>query len=175
MDNQQTPTAGTPIYQEAPEKNAKWLWFLIVLIIAGALVFAYVRGIGPFGQFKSSSSNEVSPTPRAATPSPVVLESTPAADLDKSSPKIRILNGSGTAGVASVVKDLLAGKGWQVVAIGNADNFDFGQTVLRFKSSFVKFEEALVGDLSDDYSVGVSQDKLEATDSADIEVIVGTK
>ena len=176
MDNQQTPTAGTPIYQESQEKNAKWLWLLIIIIIIGALVFAYVRGIGPFGSLKSSKE-EASPAPSAQklsspTPSP---EATTEANLEKSQPKIRILNGSGTAGVASTVKNLLEGKEWVVASIGNADDFDYQQTVLRFKSAFKKFEQALSDDLSGQYSVISSRDDLEATDSADIEVIVGKK
>ena len=173
MDNQQTPTAGSPIYQESQAKNAKWLWFLIVLVIIGALVFAFVRGIGPFAQFQKAPQEEVSPTPFALeSPSP---EATADAELDKSEPKIRVLNGSGTAGVASSVKDFLEGKGYQVTSIGNAANYDFTQTVIRFKEGFKKFEEVLFSDLSDQYSVKVDSENLEATDSADIEVIAGAK
>jgi len=173
MDEQQTPTAGSPIYQESQAKNAKWLWFLIVLVIIGALVFAFVRGIGPFAQFQKTSEEEISPTPFALeSPSP---EATADAELDKSEPKIRVLNGSGTAGVASSVKDFLEGKGYQVTSIGNAANYDFTQTVIRFKEGFKKFEEVLFSDLSDQYSVKVDSENLEATDSADIEVIAGAK
>lgn len=176
MDNQQTPTAGTPIYQESGEKNAKWLWFLIILIIIGAIVFAFVRGIGPFAKFRGGKVEE-SPSPRSifTSPSPGPGESTPGANLNKSEPKIRVLNGSGKSGVANVVKDLLEGKGYTVAAIGNAASFDFERTVLRFKASFKKFEQVLTADLSDNYSVTTSADDLEATDSADIEVTVGSK
>lgn len=176
MDNQQTPTAGTPIYQESSEKNAKWLWFLIVLIIVGAIAFAYFRGIGPFAKFRGQVVEE-SPTPKTSlfgTPTPAA-EATPGVELNKGEPKIRVLNGSGRAGVASVVKDLLEGKGYKVAAIGNAANFDFERTVLRFKSGFAKFEEVLTRDLADNYSVTTAADDLEATDEADIEVVVGAK
>jgi hypothetical protein len=173
-DQHTTPTAGTPIYQESQEKNAKWLWLLIIIIIIGALIFAYVRGIGPFASLKGGQAT-TSPTPTSLpSPSPTP-EATGEADLDKSEPEIRVLNGSGTAGVAGVVQNLLEEKGWNVVSVGNADSFDFEQTVLRFKSTFKKFEEALTEDLSDDYSVITGDEDLEATDSADIEVIVGSK
>ena len=172
-EQQQTPTAGSPIYQESQAKNAKWLWFLIVLVIIGALVFAFVRGIGPFSQFQKTSEEEVSPTPFVLeSPTP---EATVGASLDKSEPKIRVLNGSGKAGTASSVKDFLESKGYKVASIGNAQNYDFSQTVLRFKEGFKKFEEVLFSDLSDKYSVKVDSDNLEATDSADIEVIAGAK
>jgi len=177
MDDQQpTPTAQTPIYQESQQKNAKWLWLLIILIIAGALVFAYVRGLGPFAQFRLGQTEEAveSPSPAAffSSPSP---EASPASALERSEPKVRVLNGSGRAGAASAIRDFLEGKGYQVASIGNAANYNFEQTVLRFKESFKQFEELLIGDLSDNYSVIVSSDNLEATDSADIEVIVGAK
>jgi len=175
MDDQQTPVAGTPIYQESSEKNAKWLWLLILLIIIGALVFAYVKGIGPFASLKSNQEATTSPTPFSlSSPSPSA-EATSEANLDKSEPRIRVFNGSGTAGVASAVKNLLEGKGWEVASVGNADEFDFEQTVLKFKSSFKKFEKELTADLSNDYSVITSSESLEATDSADIEITVGSK
>ena len=175
VDNQQTPTAGTPIYQESTEKNAKWLWLLIILIIVGALVFAFVRGVGPFSGFKSQGESVKSPTPQAqVSPSPF-SESSPAASVDKSTTAIRVLNGSGKVGIASVVKDFLEGKGWKVTSLGNAANYDFERTVLRFKEGFRKFEDVLIRDLSDNYSVTVSSEMLEATDSADIEVTVGAK
>ena len=171
--DEQSPQAGTPVYQESQQKNAKWLWFLIILIIIAALVFAFVRGIGPFAQFKGQQE-EASPTPFEFSASPA-SEASPQVQVDKSEAKIRVLNGSGTAGVASSVKDFLEQKGYKVAEIGNADNFDFEQTVLRFKEGFEKFREVLTSDLSDDYSVTSSSESLEATDSADIEITVGAK
>ena len=176
MDEQQnTPTAGTPVYQQSQEKNAKWLWLLIILIIIGALVFAFIKGIGPFGTLKNRGSAVESPTPAEFTQPLSTTEASPQASLDKSEPKIRVLNGIGKAGVASSVKDFLEGKGYKVEEIGNAPNFDFEQTAIRFKESFHKFQDLIFGDLSDKYSVVVSEDDLSATDSADIEVIVGAK
>ena len=175
-EQQQTPTAGSPIYQETQEKNAKWLWFLIGLIIIGALVFAFVKGIGPLSKLRQGSvEEETSPTPFEFTETSPTPEASPGAEIDKSEANIRVLNGSGKAGTASSVKDLLEGKGYKVSEIGNADNFDFEQTVIRLKESFKNFQEVLLGDLSDNYSVKVSSDDLTATDSADIEVIIGAK
>lgn len=175
MDNHQTPTVGTPIYQESTEKNAKWLWLLIILIIVGALIFAFVRGVGPFSGFKSEGEPSRSPTPLAQESPSSFSESSPAASVDKSQPAIRVLNGSGKTGVASVVRDFLEGRGWKVSVLGNAAGFDFERTVLRFKEGAKKFEEVLIKDLADNYSVTVSREILEATDSADIEVTVGAK
>ena len=177
-ENQDQQVVGNPgpIYQESTGgKNAKWLWFLIAIIIVGALVFAYVRGIGPFGQLKNGSQS-VSESPATASfvasPTP---EATTGANVDKSQIKVRILNGNGTAGVASSAKAFIEGKGYTVSNLGNADNFDFSQTVVKLKNSIMNIKSVLVADLSDKYSVTVSSDSLEATDSADVEVTVGAK
>lgn len=166
----------SPIYQEAPEgKNAKWLWILIVLIVAGALAFAFFRGIGPFGNLRSGST-EASPTPESEV---IIASGTPEASpepkIDKASAKVRVLNGSGRAGVASSSKDFIESKGYKVTAVGNASNFDFETTIIRLKGAFADFADVLVADLSDKYSVSVSDDELESTDSADIEIIIGAK
>lgn len=173
MDDQNTPQATGPIYQESQEKNAKWLWLLIILIIVGALVFAFFRGIGPFAQY-SPFVQKASPTPEA-TVAPVE-ESTPAPEtLDRSLPKIRVLNGSGIAGKAAAVKDFLEGKGYTVSSIGNADVTDYTDTEVDFKADFLKYKDLVINDLSDKYSAVAGAKSLDATDSADIEVIVGTK
>lgn len=180
MDEQQSPVTPSPIYQESQDKNAKWLWLLIVLIIIGAIAFAYVKGIGPFSKLKfggSGSSSSPSPisSPIARVSSPSPEATTASKNLDKSEPKIRVLNGTGKSGVASSAKDFIEGKGYKVVSIGNADTYDFERTFIRFKSKFKKFEELLTTDLSSKYSVRTSSDSLEASDSADIEVIIGNQ
>ena len=67
MDEQTSTSTGNPtsapIYQESQEKNAKWLWLFIVLIIVGALIYAFVKGIGPFAAFKSEKVQEESTPP----------------------------------------------------------------------------------------------------------------
>ncbi len=178
MDNQQqqTPVAGTPIYQESGEKNAKWLWILIVIIIIAALAFAFLKKIGPFSRFGASQEVVETPSPfsfsSSSTPSP---EATSGAELSKSEPKIRVLNGTTTTGLAATVKSFLENKGYKVVAIGNADSSDFTNTVVKFKNSFKNFESLITADLSSKYSVSTSSSPLEATDSADIEVTAGSK
>ena len=183
MDEQQQQQASPPhqpttsIYQESSQgKNAKWLWILIILIVIGAVAFAIFRGIGPFSKLKLGGATEEtieSPTPfEFSSPSP---ESSPAGQVNRSEAKVRVLNGSGVTGAAAALKDFLEGKGWTVDEIGNADSDDFTNTVISLKAGFANFQDTLFEDLSSDYSVEVSDDNLEATDSADIEVILGTK
>ena len=70
---------------------------------------------------------------------------------------------------------MLESLGWRVTNIGNADTSEYEQTEVLLKDDFASYQETLVGDLSDKYSVKVSSETLLATDSADIEVIVGRK
>lgn len=177
MDEQNQPVSPAPIYQESQDKNAKWLWLLIFLIIIGALVFAFFRGIGPFAAI-SPFTKSASPTPSASPfvqSSPFSEPSPSVEDVDKSEVSIRILNGSGVTGKASAVKDFLEELGWTVATIGNADNSDYASTEVRFKEDSRKFEDSIISDLSDKYDASVSSDDLESSDSADIEVVVGAK
>lgn len=176
MDDQLPPVAQAPIYQESGGKNAKWLWILIVVIILAALGFAFFKGIGPFAGLKGAKA---SPTPspsvtseEVSSPSP---EATAGATIDKTKAKIRVLNGSGKTGAASTTKDYLESKGYKVSSIGNAKTSDFTQTVIKFKDAFKNFQETLVADLSAKYSVKTDSTPLEASDSADIEITIGSK
>src|SRR3989344_2340851 len=128
MDEQQSQSTQAPIYQESQQKNAKWLWLLVALIIVAAIAAAFVKGVGPLSRFKGSKA-EVSPTPASSasfsvsSPSPEATSG--AANVDKSKPKIRVLNGSGVAGAASSFKDVLEEKGYKVASLGNADQYGF--------------------------------------------------
>lgn len=177
MDEQNQPVSPAPIYQESGDKNAKWLWLLIFLIIIGAVVFAFFRGIGPFESISPFTKSQASPTP---TPSPIAIsspmvEESPATDLDRSEVSVRVLNGSGVSGKAASVRDFLEELGWTVDSIGNADADDYGTTEVRFKSEFSDFADLIVDDLSSDYDASTSTDELDASASADIEVIVGAE
>ena len=183
MDEQTTSVnpvnpASNPIYGQSQEKNAKWLWLLIILIIIGALVFAFFRGIGPFAKISPFAKGEIaSPTPQVFA-SPTLSSSPPAStssEVDRAKPAVRVLNGTTTSGPAASVKDMLESLGWRVTNIGNADTSEYEQTEVLLKDDFASYQETLVGDLSDKYSVKVSSETLLATDSADIEVIVGRK
>lgn len=179
-NQQQSPVAGTPIYQDNQDGgNAKWLWVLIALIVVGAIGFAFFRGIGPFANLRGGEeSGEIaSPSPQAVieeviSPTP---EATTSASVDKSAAKIRILNGGGKAGAASEAKDFLEAKDWVVSSLGNADSYDFSQTIVRVKAKFASLGAALIRDLSSKYSVQPTTEELEATASVDVEVIVGSK
>lgn len=64
-------------------------------------------------------------TPPAATPDAAV-----AAAVDPTTVNLEVLNGTGVPGMAAKTRDLLAGQGWNIVSIGDADRGDYAQSVL---------------------------------------------
>ena len=175
MDEQNQQVSPAPIYQESQDKNAKWLWLLIFLIIIGAVVFSFFRGIGPFEAISPFTKTD-NPSPSAspfAVSSPIAESSPAAVDLDRGEISIRVLNGSGVSGAAASARDFLEGLGWTVDSVGNADRDDYKKTEVRFKEDSRKFEDLILEDLGENYDAMASSDDLEASSSADIEVIIG--
>lgn len=109
----------------------------------------------------------ISPTSTLQTPTP-----TPTPSFKKEDLKIKILNGSGTAGKATDVKDILKKIGYQDIVTGNADNFDFTTSELQVKKSKSEATMMLQKDLAD-YVSTFKTSELAATESADILLIIG--
>ena len=110
-------------------------------------------------------TNKVTPT-SAPTSIP-----TPALKRDEI--KIKILNGSGTAGKASEVRDLLKEKGYQELLTGNADNFDYVQSELQVKKSQSAVADILKADLKENVA-SFKRSVLDEKETADIVLIIGT-
>ncbi len=109
---------------------------------------------------------KVSPSPLPPTP-------TPTLSIKKEEIKIKILNGSGIAGKASELKDILKDKGYQEILVGNADNFDYEQSELAVKKSKSEIADLIKNDLGDYLKIG-KQKELEEEESADITITFGT-
>lgn len=147
------------------------LMILLILGIAALIGIGFVYRSAIMGLFAGKT---VSPTP---TPAPVAREVTPtkpaetAAKLDAYN--ITVLNGSGRAGEASKVKDLLAEKGYKVGTAGNAETSDFEGTVIKAKSSVErKFLDSLKKLLSETYELD-PVDSLSETEDVDIVITIG--
>jgi hypothetical protein len=127
----------------------------------------------------SKKDSEDSPSlvePVASQPTPVesLPEPTPTPTLERSELKVKILNGSGISGLAGKAKDLLEGKGYEEIATGNADSFDYEETTVQVKEDKSAFLDLLVEDLSEDYLVSTdSLEPLEEESAFDAIVILG--
>jgi len=156
--------------QNNSKKNYMWpiLSIFIIAIILLAGVFAYKQGLFS-GLFKKEKVNVVSlsPTP-AASPVP-----TKVVDLKKY--EIEILNGSEVDGEASRQKTGLETAGFTISSIGNADNTDYTDTIIKAKADVDKdFVAKLKTELEKTFTVGETQ-VLSGDSSVPIVVILGTK
>ncbi|MEK7070599.1 MAG: LytR C-terminal domain-containing protein, partial [Patescibacteria group bacterium] len=86
--------------------------------------------------------------------------------------KIKVLNGSGTAGKATEVKDLLSEKGYQEILTANADSFDYEETVVQFKKETKDAAQLLKKDLEDSGAT-FKDEVLEEDSASDIILIIG--
>ena len=86
--------------------------------------------------------------------------------------RLEVLNGTDQPGLASQTRDLLQSKGWQVVAIGDADRSDYGHTLI------VNYgvPDKLVEQVSSDLSLNTSLTRLSGLDSTapiDMRIVIG--
>lgn len=116
--------------------------------------------------FNKTSTAVKTPTP-TSTPMP-----TPTPTFQRVDLKIKVLNGSGTAGKATEVKDLLKNKGYQDIVTGNADSFDFTQSELQVKKSKADAFSMVQVDLKD-YVSSFKQTALDEKEAADVVLIIG--
>lgn len=149
------------------KSGATWAVIFIILII-----FSFVMSGVVFYQEQSlTKTSKITPTPiqqAEVTASPTE----PISDLKQYS--IGILNGSGIAGEATRLKNILTEKGLNVVSVGNADRNNFGQTIIQTKSmvpnsAMSDLENALIP-----YDSSVSAVFLQETSKVDILITVGS-
>lgn len=114
---------------------------------------------------KSKNVVQVSPSPLPPTPSP-----TPA--FSREEIKIKILNGSGTRGKASIVKDVLTEKKYLEIVTGNADSFDYKTTEIQVKKDKKEAAQYVQNDLKD-YVQEPKISDLDDDEAADVIIIIG--
>lgn len=192
MDMQGNQYYNTETPRKGSSKLKPILFLVILLVIVGLVIFGTMKfleardsalEISPTPtefvleptdepaptEKESTGSAESTPTGRAGSPTP---RATGTSGLDRSTLKVEILNGSGTAGVAGKVQTILEDLGYTVTRTGNADNFDYEETVINVKATRKNFLSQLEKDLGDDYAIGSTSATLTGT-SADAVVIVG--
>lgn len=145
---------------------------IIIFLASFALSFALFVFISKvnlnFPQLPKIGSilTKPSPTPTIA-PSP-----TPTPSFKKEELKIKVLNGSGTKGKATEVKDLLTDKGYGEILTGNADNFDYIKSVIEVKKDRQEAANWLKKDLKENVS-DFKISTLSEDQAADLVLIIG--
>lgn len=143
-----------------------WAVGVIILVVAiGAVIILTSRG----SMKMPSIALKPSPTPTTA-PLPTAIP-TPA--VDKTTLKIQVLNGSGTAGEAGKMKAVLEEKGYSVVGTGNAKTYDYEKIEIQTTSTNEMVLSVLQADISGSYIVGSTAATLKDTLPYNVLVIVG--
>ncbi len=116
-----------------------------------------------------SSAAEIS----AATTTTTASSSSPAPDLAAYS--IEILNGSGVSGAAQIMQGILEKNGFTVAATGNANNFNYADTVVSYKKDIPgAYRAALEQALSMGYTISEGS-PLSEIERVDVKIIIGKK
>ena len=140
----------------------------------------------PEDSLTPSPTQKVTPTPAKTTPTTTPGKTTPTPIKSGPTPtgtaksgttsredlSIEIQNGSGIKGAAGQASTLLKGLGYKVLSTGNADNYDYAQTVIKVKAEKKEFLTQLKLDLGTQYKIESATSDLTGS-TADAVVIVG--
>jgi len=180
-----TPIPDTPeikFDQEPSEKNdvktkfnkGLFVALAITLVVGGALTggILYSRS-ATNNQDIRSKANE---TPEAVVTETVTETPTPTPEeLDLSKYTLQIQNGSGTAGQAGAVDELLQAEGFNEADTTNADSYDYQDTEVQLKADTPKaVYDTIERALNSDYDVKLG-DALEEDSEFDVIIVVGQK
>ena len=80
-----------------------------------------------------TNTNAATVAPQTQSTPPASADTTPAG-VDKSSIKIKLLNGNGVSGSAASVKNTLETAGYTISVTKNAANFNYANTVIYYKT-----------------------------------------
>lgn len=161
-------------HEDDPEKT-NYLW---IIIPTALLVGTLVGGLITYFSGVSKLDNAI------VTPSPVAVEkevvetiptASPSSTIKRSEIKLQVLNGSGIAGLAGKAKTYLEDLGYLDVAVGNATKSDFTDSVVSVKNTSKEFSEAVIADLSKNYSVAKETETLSTTSKYDFVITLGNK
>lgn len=172
----------------------RYLTIVVLILVLGFLIFGATRFFGgankpkptptpvptieviPTEEPTPTGEEEVTPTKKPTstpTPKPTINPIDKATGIDRSKLSIQVLNGSGAAGSSKKGSDYLEGLGYNVIQIGNAENFNFEKTTIQIKTSKDNFLNLLKSDLSKNYSVGTASADLSSDQNADATVTIG--
>lgn len=144
---------------------------VIVAALAGG-IYVYLTGTSNITGAPTSAPKEQAIVESTPEPSP---EGSPSAAMKVADYKVQILNGSGKIGEAGKAKTLIGKDEFVVSNTGNAESFDFTDTIIQAKSSVPEeVLTALEKSLSSTYSVKIG-DNLSTSSSYDIIVTIGSK
>ncbi|OGY24023.1 MAG: hypothetical protein A2Y57_02200 [Candidatus Woykebacteria bacterium RBG_13_40_7b] len=107
----------------------------------------------------AATYNESTTSAKEKESTPSAQEATQSAEavLDKSTLRIKVLNGSGIEGAGQEAANLLQQLGYTIVSVSNASTFDYETTQIQIKESRVVFNGVLTNDLEAKYTITSGQ------------------
>lgn len=143
-------------------------------IIIGVLTIV-ILGAGGYFYYKSTKSQSANDSMQPTVTVSEEPTATPTPEeVNKSEFTIRILNGSGIVGEAGRAKDLLEGGGFTIDSTGNADNYDYADTVIQAGDTVKQaWVDSLKESLGTKYNVKSSTETIADGVEADVVVIIG--
>lgn len=168
-----TKTENEP-FSDNPNENDSFSWKKVILfaIIAAAIGFAIVGG---YLYLKSGYKVDISRN--GDTDKSIEMptkEPTPTTTaVDKSKYQIEVLNGSGIAGEAANVQEILEDAGFSVGAIGNADSANYTDTIIAANEDV---EEEFINELKKalEKRGPVEIEELSSDEDGDVVVTAGS-
>lgn len=147
----------------------------LIILIPGVLLLGALLGGIYFYQKNINSIPEPSPTPVSTITPTVTPSASPSAKLILTKYPVNVQNGSGIPGVAGDAKSLLTKAGFSVSGTGNADNYDYTDTIIKVKSGVpAEFISKLTTTLSGIYKVSSESKTLPDSSKDEVVVIVGS-
>jgi len=152
----------------------------VIVVLVGMVVggfFVYQNAMQEASESPEITITNDSPSQDIPAPTPDIessssAETTGETTLDPSNLKASILNGSGTPGAAGDLAEVLESSEITDVDTGNADSYDYEQTVVSVKKGNDELYELVLTALQDDYSV-TQGDDLDEDSEYDVVIIVG--
>ena len=146
-------------------------------IIIGVLIVAIIA-VGGFMYYQSvqeklatpPTDTEVALSEEKEKPTP-----TPEKNMKPGDYSIQVQNGSGIVGQAGVVQELLEENEYNIESTGNADNYDYEETVIQAKKDVRKtWLDDIKKILKEKYDVQTKVEELSEDADTDVVVIVGS-
>lgn len=160
----------------------KWIaFFMILLLVAGAIAggIYYYRQNVPTNDEQEEEQQETPSNGEEPAAEPTSSEEptetpTPEEEVELTDYSVNVLNGSGVAGQAGAVADLLTGAGFADPDTGNADEFNYTVTEIQVKEETPQqVVDEVTSALEDAYTVNVLEDYLSDDAEYDIVITVG--
>jgi len=176
------------------KKDSFWLVYLIGIIIVAILAFFGVRAasalfdawlnLGPAELKEEVVKEEPEDVPIETSSTPAIQlaeeeakKETPTQDsaetVDKSSLKIKVLNGSGVSGAAQTGKEAVEAAGFTVEATGNARSFSYESTYVYYTSGNKEKAQLVADGISNKYETTLEENSV--ADGYDALVVIGKK